>query len=221
MAAAKPPVKAREPRDSEAGDEIVLGMLDVVDRNPSITQRSVASELGIALGLANSYLKRCVRKGLIKVSEAPARRYAYYLTPQGFAEKSRLTASYLRHSFSLFHQARVQFAAIMAGATARGQRRLALLGPGDLADIAGLVAMEHPVEIAGILPASADTGELIAAVGALGAVDAVIVTAMTDARETFEAAIAAFGPERVHVPEVLRLRVRLREGGDGKDGGTP
>lgn len=57
--------------------EIALGVLDAVDRNPSVTQRSVALELGIALGLANAYLKRCVRKGLIKVSEVPARRYVY------------------------------------------------------------------------------------------------------------------------------------------------
>ena len=152
MASAKASVKAREERHAQSGDQIVLGMLDVVDRNPDVTQRSVASELGIALGLANSYLKRCVRKGLIKVSEAPTRRYAYYLTPQGFAEKSRLTAAYLRHSFSLFHQARVQFGELFAAAAARGQRRVVLLGAGDLADIASLVAAEHPVEIAGTLP---------------------------------------------------------------------
>ena len=214
MASAKASVKAREERHAQSGDQIVLGMLDVVDRNPSVTQRSVASELGIALGLANSYLKRCVRKGLIKVSEAPARRYAYYLTPQGFAEKSRLTAAYLRHSFTLFHQARVQFGELFAAAATRGQRRFVLLGAGDLADIASLVAAEHPVEIAGILPAGADADALLREVGA---VDAVMVTAMIDAREIFEAAVAAFGPERVHAPELLRLRPRQV---DGKERGA-
>ena len=49
-------------------DEIVLGVLDVVEKNSKVTQRWVAGELGIALGLANAYLKRCVRKGLIRVS---------------------------------------------------------------------------------------------------------------------------------------------------------
>ena len=44
--------------------------------------------MGVALGLANSYLKRCIRKGFIKITEAPANRYLYYLTPQGFAEKA-------------------------------------------------------------------------------------------------------------------------------------
>jgi len=218
MASAKASVKAREERHAQSGDQIVLGMLDVVDRNPAVTQRSVASELGIALGLANSYLKRCVRKGLIKVSEAPTRRYAYYLTPQGFAEKSRLTAAYLRHSFSLFHQARVQFGELFAAAAARGQRRFALLGAGDLADIASLVAAEHPVEIAATLPAGTDADALHRAVAALGPVDAVMVTAMIDAREICEAAVVAFGAERVHAPELLRLR--SRPGAEAKEGGA-
>ena len=92
----------------KAENEILLGVLDLVERDPSLTQRSVARELGIALGLANTYLKRCIHKGLIKVSQVPPRRYAYYLTPQGFTEKSRLTASYLAYSFSFFRQARAR-----------------------------------------------------------------------------------------------------------------
>src|SRR3972149_9861076 len=70
---------------------VMLGLLESVERDGGQSQRRLASELGIALGLVNAYLKRCIKKGLVKVSEAPARRYAYYLTPQGFAEKSRLT----------------------------------------------------------------------------------------------------------------------------------
>src|SRR5664279_857624 len=93
-------------RREHSEDEIVLGVLDAVERDQHVTQRHVAGELGIALGLANTYLRRCVRKGLIKMSQVPRRRYAYYLTPQGLAEKSRLTAQYLAHSFSFFRRAR-------------------------------------------------------------------------------------------------------------------
>src|SRR5215467_15671340 len=107
-------------RHNGSEDAILLGVLDAVERDPALTQRSVARELCIALGLANAYLRRCVRKGLIKVSQVPRRRYAYYLTPQGFAEKSRLTASYLAHSFSFFRQARTQCAVLFAEAAGRG-----------------------------------------------------------------------------------------------------
>ena len=192
-------------RTGDASDEIVLGVLDVVERDPSVTQRSVARELGIALGLANAYLRRCVRKGLIKVSEVPRRRYAYYLTPQGFAEKSRLTATYLSDSFSFFRKARTQCAELFTLAAARGQRRLALLGQGDLAEIASLVAREHPVEIVGVMAAGGDAARLAAELAVIGPADAIVVTALVDPRGALAAALRAFGPERVYVPAILRV----------------
>jgi DNA-binding MarR family transcriptional regulator len=193
-------------RREASDDAIMLELLDAVERDPAVTQRSVARELGIALGLANAYLKRCVRKGLIKVGTTPPRRYAYYLTPQGFAEKSRLTARYLANSFSFFRRARVQCAELFAIAAARGQKRLALLGEGDLAEIARLVAREHPVEIVGVLSlpvGQARLGHEVAVNG--GGVDAVLITALSDSRAAFDAALAAFGAERVHVPALLRV----------------
>jgi DNA-binding MarR family transcriptional regulator len=189
----------------DASDEIVLGVLDVVERDPSVTQRSVARELGIALGLANAYLRRCVRKGLIKVSEVPRRRYAYYLTPQGFAEKSRLTATYLSDSFSFFRMARAQCAELFALAATRGQRRLALLGQGDLAEIASLVAREHAVEIAGVIAAGGDAARLAVELAAAGPVDAIIVTALVDPRGALAAALRIFDAQRVYVPAILRV----------------
>ncbi len=192
-------------RREASDDAIMLELLDAVERDPAVTQRSVARELGIALGLANAYLKRCVRKGLIKVGTTPPRRYAYYLTPQGFAEKSRLTARYLANSFSFFRQARAQCAELFAVAAARGQKRLALLGDGDLAEIARLVGREHPVEIVGVLPLPAGQVRLDRKAAPGGGIDAVLITALSDSRAAYQAALAAFGAERVHVPALLRV----------------
>jgi predicted transcriptional regulator len=193
-------------RRDRAEDEIVLGVLDAVESDPAVTQRSVARELGIALGLANAYLRRCVRKGLIKVSQVPRRRYAYYLTPQGFSEKSRLTAEYLAHSFAFFRRARAQCGELFASAAAAGQHRLALIGAGELAEVATLVAREHPVEVAGVIAASTEPVRLMEAAAALGRLDAVVITELVGSREVFEAAIVAFGESRVHAPDLLRLR---------------
>lgn len=198
---------------NKAENEILLGVLDLVERDPALTQRSVAKELGIALGLANTYLKRCIHKGLVKVGEAPARRYAYYLTPQGFSEKSRLTANYLAYSFSFFRQAQTQFADIFKMAAKRGQRRLVLIGEGDLAEIANLVAGKHPVEICGTIAASRDPVRLAAVVEAVGNVDAVVITAAVESREVFEAATKFLALDRIHAPDLLRVRspVQSRE----------
>jgi hypothetical protein len=195
----------RTARREPSNDAIVLGVLDAVERNPSVTQRSVARELGIALGLVNAYLHRCLSKGLIKIGQVPPRRYAYYLTPRGMTEKSRLTATYLMDSFAFFREARTQCSELFQTLAARGQCRLALVGGGDLAEIARLVARDHHIEIAGIAPASANAAGLTANLEGFAPFDAIVVTALEQSRETFSAAVELLGAERVYAPALLRV----------------
>src|SRR4051794_37197879 len=70
-------------------------LLDNVGGNQTANQRTLAREIGVSIGLVNALVNRAVSKGLIKIKQAPARRYVYYLTPKGLAEKSRLVAEYL------------------------------------------------------------------------------------------------------------------------------
>ena len=136
---------------------ITLGVLSAIEEDDRATQRAISQELGIALGLANAYLKRCVKKGFVKVQHIPANRYAYYLTPQGFAEKSRLTADYLSMSFNFFRSSREQCAALFQSCEERRWTRVALAGCGDLAEIFTLCRREgSDVEIVGIIDTSAD-----------------------------------------------------------------
>ena len=86
-------------------DNVTLSILEAIENKNDMTQRHLADNLGVALGLANSYLKRCVKKGLVKIHQAPANRYLYYLTPKGFSEKSRLTTQYLSTSFEFYRRA--------------------------------------------------------------------------------------------------------------------
>ena len=89
--------------DRDARDNaIIRDLLERIDDSAEINQRALAKELGIALGMTNAYLKRCVKKGWVKINQVPARRYRYYLTPKGFAEKTRLTAEYFTDSLTFF-----------------------------------------------------------------------------------------------------------------------
>lgn len=204
--------------DSPETSRIMLGLLDAVEQERAHSQRHLASELGIALGLVNAYLKRCIKKGLVKVSEAPARRYAYYLTPQGFAEKSRLTVEYLSYSFGFFRQAKTDCSELFRLAKARGVRTVLLVGESDLAEIAALCAMEQGITIIGLLQDRAGQERFIGLPvfadydSVTGAFDAVLITDAVNARATCEAAVAKFGHDRVLVPDLLRVRIRL-EGG--------
>ena len=139
---------------------IVLGLLEFVERDGAQSQRKLASDLGIALGLVNAYLKRCVKKGLLKIGQAPPRRYAYYLTPHGFAEKSRLTVEYLSSSFSFFRRAREDCSSVLKAAHARGWNRIALIGVSDLAEIATICALEQGITIVAVVDAKCKTRPL-------------------------------------------------------------
>lgn len=206
---------------TQEGDaEITLGLLNAVEENSTVTQRSMASDLGIALGLANTYLKRCVRKGLIKVSQIPPNRYSYYLTPKGFSEKSRLTTEYLSSSFTFFRRARGQCGDALEYCTARGWQRIALAGVGDLAEIATLCAVERDLRLEGLIdtapflaPGSSHNPEYPAFAGltvvsspdTLPNLDAVLVTDLQAPQAVFDALSKSFQPERVLTPPLLRI----------------
>jgi DNA-binding MarR family transcriptional regulator len=199
--------------ESPENSRIMLGLLDAVERDRAQSQRLLASELGIALGLVNAYLKRCIKKGLVKVRSAPARRYAYYLTPQGFTEKSRLTVDYLSYSFSFFRQAKSDCSEIFKAASARGLQKVLLVGQTDLAEIASLCATEHGIKIAGVVQNGAAKPEFIGLPvfenydAVSNPFDAVLITDLLRPHETCDAAVARFGVERVLVPDLLRIRM--------------
>jgi DNA-binding MarR family transcriptional regulator len=189
--------------------EITLGILNAVHQNERITQRSVAQELGIALGLANAYLKRCAKKGLIKVSQAPANRYAYYLTPQGFAEKSRLTAEYLSDSFRFFRSARSQCTEALHLASQRGWTRIALYGTGELAEVASLCEASG-VQIVSIIDPDyrSDTFAqfpVVSSLAAAGEIDALILTTLADPQAAYDLLVENYPAQRVLVPSLLRI----------------
>ena len=206
------------PTDESGADRIVLGLLTSVEADGARSQRRIAAELGVALGLVNAYLKRAVKKGLVKVGQAPARRYAYYLTPQGFSEKSRLTIEYLSSSFSLFRKAKEDYGRIFDRAHALGFERIVLAGKSDLCEIAILCAVDSPVSIVAVVdpdetatrffgvrvvPSYEEVGEPF---------DAVVVTHLTRAKNAFDQAIDRFGAERVLAPDLLGLRPSQEQG---------
>ena len=194
--------------------EITLGLLEAVHADDALTQRSAASQLGIALGLTNAYLKRCIKKGLIKVQQVPPNRYSYYLTPKGFTEKSRLTAEYLSYSFTVFRRARNECADIFGDCAQRSWHRVALCGTGDVAEIATLCAREQPeVEIAGVLAREPELDRAAGYLGLplaaylmeLGPVDAVILTDLRAPQATYDWLRGQLPEDRVLAPPFLRV----------------
>jgi predicted transcriptional regulator len=196
-------------RDKSSEHAILLGLLDAVERG-NVTQRRLSRELGIAVGLVNAYIKRCINKGLIKVQQIPPRRYGYYLTPRGFIEKSQLVTSYFVHSFDFFRRARASCEATLSIAAKAGHKRIGLVGASELAEIAVMVATDiNDVEVVTVIDSSIKRSRILGIpvtrrmTAAAGDVDAVMITNIAQSQRAYEDAISVFGIERVYLPSVL------------------
>ncbi len=197
-------------QESDPEGPITLGILNAVQDNSELTQRSVASDLGIALGLANSYLKRCVRKGLVKIKQAPANRYSYYLTPKGFAEKSRLTADYLTHSFTFYRRARIQCSELLETAKSDGAKKIALYRVSDLAEIMAFCALESETPLEAVIDSSVKIERfcglpIIDSLARLDSVDAVILCDLLRPQQSYETLLSTAGPVRIYYPSLLGI----------------
>ena len=200
---------------NESDPEITLGVLNVVEKNSHVTQRDVAKDIGIALGLTNAYLKRCIKKGLIKVQQVPANRYAYFLTPKGFSEKSRLTAEYLSQGFQFFRIARTQLMEIFETCQNRNWHNIALHGLTDISEIAVLSAQIFEVNIVGIVDKSSSLAEysgipILDSIEKLEFVDAIVITDLGDPDASLKYLSGFYPGSHIFVPQILNLFDKIR-----------
>jgi DNA-binding MarR family transcriptional regulator len=132
-----------------------LRILDELSINNSITQRDLSERLGIALGLVNSYVKNLVAKGYVTVKAIPPKRYAYYLTPKGFAEKTRLAFDLLQDYTRIYRQTRANLKGLFAEMQADGVRNLVFAGTDEVAEIAYITLQETDMELVGVVDGEA------------------------------------------------------------------
>jgi DNA-binding Lrp family transcriptional regulator len=122
-----------------------LRLLEAVEQDSRVTQRTLANKLGIALGLINIYLKRLVRKGYIKCVNVQSNRLTYLITPRGIAEKARLTYEFIDYSLQLYGDVRQHMRAMLAERAVKGCR-VAIYGRGEAAELAYLSLKEFHLE---------------------------------------------------------------------------
>ena len=122
-----------------------LRVLEAVQQDSRLTQRGLASKLGIALGLANIYLKRMIHKGYIKCVNVQPNRISYLITPRGIAEKARLTYEFMDYSLHLYGEVRQHLRAALRECAAAG-KRVAICGSGEAAELAYLSLKESGLD---------------------------------------------------------------------------
>lgn len=128
-----------------------LQLLSEISGDEPLSQRELSRRLGIAVGLVNSYLKNLVSKGFVRVKNFPSNRYAYLLTPQGLAEKSRLAYQHLSYFTSLYTVARQDYLDLFRRLEDAGVREVTFCGVDEVAEVAYLSLRETGLELAGVM----------------------------------------------------------------------
>jgi DNA-binding MarR family transcriptional regulator len=139
------------PPPSETGRYRDLQILDELANNDALTQRDLSKRMGIALGLVNSYLKNLIAKGYITVRNIPSKRYAYYLTPKGFAEKSRLAYDLLQDYTRIYREAKNNYRQLFLELERSGAKRIVFAGADEVAEFAYITLQDTKLELTGVV----------------------------------------------------------------------
>src|SRR4051812_4759222 len=131
-------------------DQRNLQALEAIAHDAHITQRTLAGQLGIALGLTNIYLRRLVRKGYVKAVNLQSNRLRYLLTPTGIAEKTRLTYEFMEYSLHLYGKVRQHLRTVLQSAIRENRKRIAIYGTGEAAELAYLSVSELGLELVAV-----------------------------------------------------------------------
>lgn len=124
-----------------------LSLLEQIEGDPDVTQASLATQLGVAVGTVNWHLKRLIAKGYVKVKRAERKKLRYIITPEGIALRARLTVNYIERSFDLYRKTRQRVKEHLAEVRRAGFDRVRILGEGDVADICRLTCLEQGIAI--------------------------------------------------------------------------
>ena len=198
--------------------EAELDFLSALEQGDVVTQMTLAKRIAVSVGLINSLLKRAIHKGYVKASAAPYKRYAYYLTPKGFAEKSRLVAEYLEVSLDFFRRARSEYTELFQWLRARGVKSVVFAGNGELVEIALSAIRDAELEAAAVFSPGANAARIsglpvVNNVADLQDVDAIVVTDSRAPQQMFDRLLAQIPETKMHAPALLRITRQPLGGG--------
>jgi DNA-binding MarR family transcriptional regulator len=128
-----------------------LQFLEEIEQNPKVSQRELSNKFGIALGVTNACIRRMARRGLIRLKGFPPRRIAYYLTPKGFSEKSKLMLHFFSYNIQHYAEMKKVISKKLLEMEQSGVKRVAFLGVSDEMEIAYITLQGSEIKLVGII----------------------------------------------------------------------
>jgi DNA-binding MarR family transcriptional regulator len=137
-----------------------LALLENIERDPDISQISLAGQLGVAVGTVNWHLKRLITKGYVKIKRAERKKLRYIITPEGIALRTLLTMDYIEQQFLLYRNTRKRVIEHLEAIQEAGYNQVRIIGEGEIAEICKLSCLEHGISLvnAGDIPVLEVTG---------------------------------------------------------------
>jgi DNA-binding MarR family transcriptional regulator len=132
-------------------------VLQAIASGQRVTQRSLASELGVALGLTNLLIRRLVGKGYVKVSKMGRRHVRYLMMPAGWEALAAATRQSLENTVHLYTETREHIRGSLSQVSTRcrpssdGQKRVVFYGAGDVAEIAYVSLQTTDLTLVGVV----------------------------------------------------------------------
>jgi DNA-binding MarR family transcriptional regulator len=128
-----------------------MHLLDQIESDPNVTQASLATQLGVAVGTVNWHLKRLIAKGYVKIKRAERRKLRYIITPEGIALRARLTVDYVEQSMLLYRRMRSRVRKLLVEAKQAGYNQVWLDADeenngADIVDICRLTCLEQGIQ---------------------------------------------------------------------------
>ena len=132
-------------------------ILRAIASGDRVTQRGLASELGVALGLANLLIRRLAAKGFVRVAGAGTRHVRYLMTACGWEELAKETRDSLENTVHLYTETREQIRSSLARIAghcppaADGRKPVVFYGAGDVAEIAYVSLQQTDLTLIGVV----------------------------------------------------------------------
>ncbi len=126
-------------------------LLEEISKDSGASQRKLSELLGVALGVTNACLKKMAKKGYIKIKGVNHKRISYFLTPEGFSEKTRLTYHFLEYTVHYYIDLKKNLTSRLDLISKEGIKSVVYYGAGDVMEVAFVISHETNLELVGII----------------------------------------------------------------------
>jgi len=117
---------------------ITLRIFNILEENPSASERFITKKTGLATGLVHSFMKKIIEKGWVKAKQVSPKRWLYFLTPTGFIEKSRISLQYFSRTLYTYSATQSVIQAELLTYLKSEIRKILVIGDNDIGEIAVL-----------------------------------------------------------------------------------